>query len=117
MTAMGPLPLLACEIAECSGDHPVVIYLSPTWRIIASPQADQWILQRRAGLRHGRVRWDSRSYCRGREALIRVCRTFLGVLSPQQLDGLIALPDRIGCLPIEFMPTDEREAKKTALRY
>jgi hypothetical protein len=55
----------------------------------------QWILQRRAGERHGVPRWDDRSYCRTKEALIRCCRASAGETDPAAWVTLAALPERV----------------------
>lgn len=56
----------------------IVAHLNERWRVIECAAGIQWILQHRAGERHGTARWDDRSYCRTREALIRCCRASAG---------------------------------------
>jgi hypothetical protein len=82
---------------ESSDDyHRVVAILNPRHRVIICRDGIQLILQRRAGERHGRARWDSRSYCRTREGLNRVCRELAGEIDPVAAAILAALPDYIG---------------------
>jgi hypothetical protein len=76
--------------------HAVVARLNGSWRVIACKDGIQWILQRRRGERRGGARFDSRSYCRTREALIRVCREHAGEISPSAMAVLEALPRMIG---------------------
>ena len=45
----------------------------------------QSILQHRAGQRHGRARWEGRSYCRTSEALNRLSRKHAGPLRPDEV--------------------------------
>lgn len=81
---------------ESSGDyHRVVAILNPRHRVIVCRDGIQWILQRRAGERHGRARWDSRSYCRTREGLNRVCRELAGEIDPIAAATLASLPNYI----------------------
>ena len=63
------LPCLAAASSseEAETNRAVVAVLNPRWRIIECRDRIQWILQRRAGLRHGQPRWDGRCYCRTRE--------------------------------------------------
>lgn len=75
--------------------HGVVVHLNERWRVIACRDGIQWVLQCRAGERHGRARFDNRSYCRTRNALIRVCREHAGDISPAALSILDALPAMI----------------------
>jgi len=56
----------------------VVLSLGTDWRVIVCRDGIQWILQRRAGLRHGRARWEARAYCATREGLKLRCREFAG---------------------------------------
>ena len=57
---------------EAEDYRAVVTVLNRRWRVIECRDGIQWILQRRAGLRHGQPRWDGRCYCRTREGLMRV---------------------------------------------
>ncbi len=73
----------------------VVAHLNERWRVIECAAGIQWILQHRAGERHGTARWDDRSYCRTREALIRCCRASAGAIEPAACTTLAALPQRM----------------------
>lgn len=81
------------------GYHGVVAVLNDRWRVIACRDGIQWILQFRAGQRHGGARFDNRSFCHTREALIRVCREHAGDISPSAMSALRALPERIEIRP------------------
>jgi hypothetical protein len=72
-------------LSETSNDYPrVVAVLSDgKTRVIVCYAGIQWIVQRRKG-----EQWQSRSFCKTKEALIRCC----GGSTPE----LDALPDRIG---------------------
>lgn len=80
---------------SADGYSAVVAHLNARWRVIACRDGIQWILQYRAGQRHGTARFDSRSFCRTREALIRVCREYAAPLDPSALAVLESLPARI----------------------
>jgi hypothetical protein len=87
-------------MGEEADDYPAVVaQLSDNWRIIVCRSGIQWILQRRGGERHGRARWEGRSYCRTREALERVSRKYAGVIEPSAAATLAALPERIDAEP------------------
>ncbi|WP_146198917.1 hypothetical protein [Falsochrobactrum shanghaiense] len=75
--------------------HGVIAVLNDRWRVTACRDGIQWILQYRAGERNGQSRYDSRSYCRTKEALIRVCRTHAGDISPTAMTVLNNLPERL----------------------
>jgi hypothetical protein len=75
--------------------HRVVAVLNDGWRVIECRDGIQWILQRRAGERHGMARWDSRSYCQTSEALNRVCRASAGAIDPAAVAVLTSLPSMI----------------------
>src|SRR5262245_23488791 len=65
------LPCLAAASNEEADNYrAVVAILNPRWRIIECRNGIQWILQRSAGLRHGKTRWEGRCYCRTRECLL-----------------------------------------------
>jgi hypothetical protein len=57
---------------EGSDNYHSVIVRSERYRVIVCKENHQWIIQKRAGTRHGAPRWDGLSYCRGRNALIRL---------------------------------------------
>lgn len=67
----------------------VVVSLGDRWRVIEGPDADQWIVQKRAGYRHGRERWDNRGYFRAREAL----KAFLRALPVETGEAVLAILD------------------------
>lgn len=73
----------------------VVATLNEKWRVVVCRDGIQWILQQRRGERRGQPRFDGRSYCRTREALIRVCREHAGEIDAAALAVLQALPERL----------------------
>ena len=73
----------------------VVAVLNVGWRVVVCRDNLQWILQRRDGARHGRARWTGRSYCRTREALIRVSRGHVGEIDAAALAILHSMPERL----------------------
>lgn len=73
----------------------VVVTLNDKWRVIVCRDGIQWILQRQRGERRGQPRFDGRSYCRTRDALIRVCREHAGEIHAVALTILHALPERL----------------------
>lgn len=77
----------------------VVVNLNSRWRVIECVDRLQWILQQRRGERRGQPRFDGRSYCRTREALIRTCRAHAGEVEPAVRAILDLLPDWIGGRP------------------
>lgn len=79
---------------EADDYHAIVAQLSDGWRIIACRSDIQWILQRSVGQRHGRTRWEGRSFCRTKEALIRFSRTHASPVDPAAQLLLDALPER-----------------------
>lgn len=76
---------------EADNYHKVIVQ-TETHRVISCRDGIQWILQRRAGLRHGQPRWASLSYCITSNALIRLWATQMG----EHSTVLGMLPDRIG---------------------
>jgi hypothetical protein len=75
----------------------VVALLNPGWRVIACRDGVQWILQHRARpeVTDRLDVWAGRSFCRTKEALLRVCREHAGTIDPAAQVILSALPDRI----------------------
>jgi hypothetical protein len=61
----------------------VVAVLNGKWRVIQCRDGLQWILQSRDTLRalHTAV-WRGRSYCRSKEALLRVSAAHAGAIDP-----------------------------------
>jgi hypothetical protein len=80
---------------EADDCRAIVAKLNDSWRVIVCAAGIQWILQRRSGKRHGRARWEGRSFCRTREALIRVSREHAGAVDPSAHEIMAALPERI----------------------
>jgi hypothetical protein len=76
--------------------HPsnrLVVQLNLNWRVIDDPL--QWILQRRKGNRRGKnTGWQSRSFCRTLDALLRCIREHCGEIDIEALAKLkSSLPD------------------------
>jgi hypothetical protein len=87
--------VLCSRSEETDNYHAVIAHLNDRWRVIVCAADIQWILQRRAGERHGRARWDARSFCRTSEALNRLSRRHAGVIDPTAAAILTSLPERI----------------------
>jgi hypothetical protein len=97
---------------EADDYHAVVARLNESWRIIVCAAGIQWILQRRAGERHGKARWEARSFCRTSEALNRLSRRRAGVIDPAAAAILASLPERISTPPQSGFcrrPNDDRK--------
>lgn len=75
---------------------PIVAILNNRWRVIECPDGIQWIVQKRAGQRHGRARWDNRKFFRSREALIAFFRALHEDVEPDGLEVLENLPRWMG---------------------
>lgn len=73
----------------------VVCRLNERWRVIECRDGIQWILQHAEKKPHGRA-WRGRSYCRTREALIRVCGAHAGEMRAEAAAVLDGLPERLG---------------------
>lgn len=80
---------------ESDGYPNVVARLGDDWRVIVCRDGIQWIVQRRAGKRHGGARWEARGYCRTREGLLLRCRDFLGECNGVAVAALACLPHHI----------------------
>jgi hypothetical protein len=94
---LSPVPRLQTPYPpEESSSYPAVAVLNPKWRVIECRGRGQWILQGRRGQRHGRPRWEGRSFCSTREALVRCARLHAGDIAPDALVVLLRLPARIG---------------------
>jgi hypothetical protein len=89
--------------AESSNDYPdVVTILNHRWRVITCRHGIQWILQyRNRAETVARDSWRGRSYCRTKEALIRVCDAHAGCITPESRAVLDALPGRLEA-PTQF---------------
>ena len=70
----------------------VVAQINRRWRVILCSAGIQWILQRHDGERGGAARWTGVGYCQTREALVRLCRTSCGPVSPSIREVLDSLP-------------------------
>ena len=81
---------------EGSDDYHSVIVRSERYRVIVCKDDWQWIIQKRAGLRHGAPRWDSLSYFRDRNALIRLWTGLHRHELPRPWPELYALPEKFG---------------------
>jgi hypothetical protein len=77
------------------GYFAVVARLNERWRVIVCKDGIQWVLQF-AKKRRDRTAWEGRSYCRTREALIRVSSRHAGPIDPHATAILEALPRMIG---------------------
>ena len=81
---------------ESSDDYGIVVaVLNRTWRVIRCRDGIQWILQSRDSLTAARGIWRGRSYCRTKEALLRVCAVHAGEINPTATAVLAALADWI----------------------
>ena len=83
------------ERAEFADNYQVVARLNVRWRVIECRDGIQWILQ--YGNRAETVArdgWRGRSYCRTKEALLRVCDYHAGVIDRDAAEILAGLPDR-----------------------
>ena len=82
------------ESAESYGR--IVVQLSPRWRVIECQSGIQWVLQyRRSAETCSTSRWQGRSFCRTRSALIRFSREHAGAVDQVAAAILAALPDRL----------------------
>ena len=81
------------ESSDSYGD--VVAVLNPKWRVIRCRDGIQWILQSRDSATAANGVWRGRSYCRTKEALLRVCAKHAGEINPTAAAILVALPDWI----------------------
>lgn len=71
----------------------VVARLNDRWRVVECPHGLQWILQRTAGAEsRATSRWQSRSFCGTREALLRCSREHAGIVDPAAAAVLAGLP-------------------------
>ena len=84
--------------------HGVVARLSATRRVIQCRDDLQWIIQNRVSQGHATARWTGLSYCRTREALLRLCRTSSARIDPIAWAALTALPEHFNNDPIKPAP-------------
>lgn len=87
------LPANGSGREEADDYRAIIARLNPNWRVIGCRDAIQWILQRRAGTRHGQPRWDGRCYCRTRQGLLRRVRELTGECDGVALSILERLPE------------------------
>jgi hypothetical protein len=66
----------------------VVLILDEKWRVVVCRDGIQWILQHRAGRRHGKARWDGKCYCRTREGLASRVRELAGAEDTKAIGDL-----------------------------
>lgn len=78
---------------ESENYRAIVAKLNTEWRVIECRDAIQWIVQRRAGVRHGEPRWDGRCYCRTRLGLMCRVRELAGKCHIDALAIIGKLPD------------------------
>jgi hypothetical protein len=83
---------------ESAGDYSkAVATLNDSWRVISCRDGIQWILQyRNRSQTVARDAWRGRSYCRTREALIRVCDIHAGLI---RYDARVVLAGLSECFP------------------
>jgi hypothetical protein len=94
------LPVARNRHREEADDYPVIVAkLSRGWRVIECRDGIQWVLQRRAGTRHGQPRWEGRCYFRTRQGLIRRVHELAGECDAIALAVLDLLPEWIGGRP------------------
>jgi hypothetical protein len=79
------------ESSDSYGD--VVAVLNRSWRVIRCRDGIQWILQSRDSATAAKGVWRGRSYCRTKEALLRVCAAHAGKIDPTAVGLLVELPD------------------------
>jgi hypothetical protein len=79
---------------ECADDYAgLVVQLNDDWRVIECRDRSQWILQRRGSPKKSRRGdWRGRSYCRTSQTLRRCTREHAGLVNPDAVDVLVALP-------------------------
>jgi hypothetical protein len=85
----------------------VVAVLNRKWRVIRCRDGIQWILQSRDSATAVKGIWRSRSYCRTKEVMLRVCAAHAGELDPTAVGLLAGLSDWIEApnLPSRSPPT------------
>lgn len=93
------LPWVSADLSlreEADAYRAVIAVLNPSWRVIVCRDAIQWIMQRRAGQRHGRARWEAKSFHRLKSGLMRRVRHRAGECDASALNILMALPAVMG---------------------
>jgi hypothetical protein len=82
----------------------VVAVLNEKWRVIECRDGLQWILQSRDTLRAlPTAVWRGRSYCRSKEALLRVSAAHAGAINPTAAAIVTSLPERIATASHEIL--------------
>ncbi|MDJ1463722.1 hypothetical protein [Nitratireductor sp. GZWM139] len=77
-------------------DARFVLPIGDKLRVIECPKKLQWIVQKRAGLRHGTARWDNLKYFRTRTGLIAFVRTLKVEIHISTREALLRLPEHLG---------------------
>ena len=67
------------------------VQLNEGWRVADDPL--QWVLQRRCSKPGQKAKWNGRSFCRTREALLRCVNDHAGIIDAEALARLESLPD------------------------
>jgi hypothetical protein len=93
-------PLDAPEVTSrnesAQGYSRLVAVLNGKWRVIECRDGIRWILQARDTLNAlSTTVWRGRSYCRTKEALLRICAAQACTIDPTAAAILAALPDWI----------------------
>jgi hypothetical protein len=92
--ASAAYPSAKCSKSEEADDYfAVVAGLNKTWRVIVCSAGIQWVLQSRRGQRRGGARWEGRSYCRTKEAIICLSVNRRPKLTPDRRPILTPLSD------------------------
>jgi hypothetical protein len=86
-------PFLENNREESQSYRTIVATLNADWRVIECRDGIQWILQRRAGNRHGEPRWEGRSYCWNKKNLLGRVRALVGESDAIELAILDMLPE------------------------
>jgi hypothetical protein len=99
---------------SANGYHRLVAALNRKWRVIECCNGVQWILQyRRSAETCSTPRWQARSHCRTREALIRCCTRHAGPIDPAATAILAALPETITIADSSAAGAEVRDAGAT----
>ena len=72
----------------------IIVEVDHRYRVVE--RRGQWVLQKRAGTRHGRVRWDNVRYFRSKKPLIDAVRALRAEQDHKNDAVLDNLPERIG---------------------
>jgi hypothetical protein len=87
------LPYAVSNREESENYRAIIAKLNAEWRVIECHDSIQWIVQRRAGMRHGEPRWDGRCYCRTRKGLLHRVRELTGECDALAIAIIGSLPD------------------------